>query len=201
MQRAILIVGPTGSGKTPLGEYIASRGLAGRRAAHFDFGENLRLIDQGQGVRLSADDVAVVRDSLRTGALLENERFYIAGHVLAAFVAAHGLAADDYVILNGMPRHVGQAADVDAIADVQRVIYLDCSPEVVHARISCNSGGDREGRVDDAQAAVEAKLKIFKERTMPLLDYYRSRGVKIVDYIVGLESDPVRIYEELGLQD
>ncbi len=42
--KAILLLGPTGSGKTPLGQALEKKGLAGRRCVHFDFGANLREI-------------------------------------------------------------------------------------------------------------------------------------------------------------
>jgi adenylate kinase family enzyme len=41
---AMLLLGPTGSGKTPLGRQIERRGLGGQMFVHFDFGENLRRI-------------------------------------------------------------------------------------------------------------------------------------------------------------
>ena len=44
--RAALLLGPTGSGKTPLGDIIAQRGLWGANCRHFDFGANLRAIVQ-----------------------------------------------------------------------------------------------------------------------------------------------------------
>jgi hypothetical protein len=40
--KAILPLGPTGSGKTPLGDYLEERGLFGRRCVHFDFGEKFK---------------------------------------------------------------------------------------------------------------------------------------------------------------
>jgi adenylate kinase family enzyme len=43
-REAILLLGPTGSGKTPLGQVLERRGLWGHRCSHFDFGDNLREI-------------------------------------------------------------------------------------------------------------------------------------------------------------
>ena len=42
--RALLLLGPTGSSKTPLGQLIEQRGLWQTRCLHFDFGANLRQI-------------------------------------------------------------------------------------------------------------------------------------------------------------
>jgi adenylate kinase len=42
--QALLLLGPTGSGKTPLGERLERRSLRGRRCHHFDFGASLRAV-------------------------------------------------------------------------------------------------------------------------------------------------------------
>jgi len=39
---AILLLGPTGTGKTPLGNVLALRGWRGQPCLQFDFGANLR---------------------------------------------------------------------------------------------------------------------------------------------------------------
>ena len=81
---------------------------------------------------------------------------------------------------------------------MEMVVYLDCSPEVVKQRILLNSGGDRTARVDDSLPEVEMKMKLFRERTVPLLDYYRSEGVHVQTIPVGTESTPEMIYHSLN---
>jgi hypothetical protein len=41
---ALLLLGPTGAGKTPLGDWLEAHGLWGRPCHHFDFGANLRAV-------------------------------------------------------------------------------------------------------------------------------------------------------------
>ena len=43
----ILLIGPTGSGKTPFGDYLEQHGIADRACLHFDFGSSLRSAAQG----------------------------------------------------------------------------------------------------------------------------------------------------------
>ena len=86
---AILLLGPTGSGKTPLGEMLEARGLGGCACAHFDFGDRLRRIAAGQLEidGLTPADRAFLVDVLERGALLEDKHFPIAEKILQAFIA------------------------------------------------------------------------------------------------------------------
>ena len=43
--KAVLLVGPTGCGKSPLGQLLERLGLKGMRCLHFDFGKRLRKIN------------------------------------------------------------------------------------------------------------------------------------------------------------
>ena len=177
---AILLIGPTGSGKTPLGEHLESQGLWDRRCVHFDFGENLRRIAAGNtSAGLNDEELNVVVRSLETGSLLKDEHFPIARKILLAFLNEQNVEKNDFVILNGLPRHVGQAGGVDAILDIRIVIYLSCTPEVVVERIAADAGGDRAKRIDDNVESIKRKLEIFAQRTAPLLEHYRRKVAKI----------------------
>jgi adenylate kinase family enzyme len=178
---AILLLGPTGSGKTPLGCLLEQNGLAGHRCIHFDFGENLRAVIGGSEFRdvVSPQDVDYLRDVLDRGDLLEDKDFPLAERILRGFLAQRNVDANSVVILNGLPRHVGQAADMTGLLSVESVVYLECSPECVVQRIQLDAGGDRGGRVDDDLPAVTRKLSIFRERTAPLIQFYRHRRAHV----------------------
>ena len=180
-QSAILLLGPTGSGKTPLGEMIAKRGLHDHRCVHVDFGEHLRRIASGDWLppTLSSDALNIVTRAIEERILLTDDQFYIAEAILIAFIQKNHIQKNDLVILNGMPRHAGQAQDIDRITSVIAVIELQCSPDVVLARIEQNTGGDRTGRNDDALNAVRRKLEIYEAQTLPLVEHYRSLRIPI----------------------
>jgi adenylate kinase len=196
---AVLLLGPTGSGKTPLGEYLAKHGLSGRRCVHFDFGARLRRTAAGsmRPAYMTEDDYRVVLESLRTGTLLENENFHIAERILTSFAEEQGVGVDDLIVLNGLPRHVGQAGDIDAVLNIELIVYLDCGPEVVSERIRNNSGGDRSGRSDDLPGDMARKLEVFRHRTLPLLDHYRAKEVRIVKIAVSVTTTPEQIWQKL----
>jgi len=192
---ALLIVGPTGSGKTPLGNYLARFGLGKRKCRHFDFGANLRQAAAGAlkaGV-LSHREIEVVHRVLKTGALLENKNFNIARKLLLNFIQETGMGAGNLLILNGLPRHVDQAEYLAPLAAVGMVICLACSAEIIHKRIRRNSGGDRVRRNDDSPAEISRKISIYQDRTVVLLDYYRSRSLPVLTFPVGIDTRPADI--------
>jgi adenylate kinase family enzyme len=205
---AILLVGPTGAGKTPLGELLDRHGLAGRRCLHFDFGAQLRravetLPSRGQSPRgmpsagaMNPDETAFLRHVLASNALLEDKDFPLAAKILLAFLAERGAGPGDLLVLNGLPRHPGQARDLAAFVDVRTVIELSVRGETVLARLRADVNGDRAGRADDSPADVANKLRIFAARTQPLLDYYRRHGATVCRIEVG----PATTAEEVRRQ-
>ncbi len=198
---AILLVGPTGSGKTPLGEFLAANGLGGRRCVHFDFGAELRSAAKQREVPgMSPADMAFVRKCLAEGALLEKETFHIAAALFANFLARHRVEPQDLLILNGLPRHSEQAGGVDRLARVILVAVLQCDTRTIAERIATNSGGDRTGRTDDNPDAIRRKLAIFAERTRPLVEHYRAQGVPVVEISVGVSTTPQQMAARLSRQ-
>ncbi|MBN2526795.1 MAG: nucleoside monophosphate kinase [Deltaproteobacteria bacterium] len=192
---AILLIGPTGSGKTPLGDYIAQHGLNRIEYAHFDFGELLRQTAAGtRDSGISSSDVRFLKDILEKGALLEKQTFYLAKKIITHFNRNTPAKA---VVLNGLPRHVDQAKDVAPWFDIQAVLRLQCSPEVVMARILTNAGNDRTARTDDALLLVQKKLQIFIERTAPLCDWFAANGVPVIDVPILVSTSPESIVKQI----
>jgi len=177
---SILLVGPTGSGKTPLGEEMERRGFMGRRCVHFDFGRNLRAASEGGGeYGLTGPELERVRASLRSGALFEDRDLPMIIKVLRTFVESRGLAPDALLVLNGLPRHRSQAEALSSVLAVERVVALVADADVIRERIRLDTGKDRAGRADDDLRAIAGRLEIFRERTEPLIGLYRGRGVPV----------------------
>ena len=197
-QQAVLLLGPTGAGKSPLGEWLETHGFHGRRCHHFDFGANLRAVAGGSFFEeFTLEQVRFIREVLERGALLENETFYLAEKILSAFKDRHAVQADDLLVLNGLPRHMGQAADVDRLVDIFLVVHLDFTAEVVRESILIKIGVDRTTRTDDTDALLQKKLATFNARTQALLGYYRERGVRVQRIDVGVRTQAAEIAERL----
>jgi len=197
---ALLLIGSTGSGKTPLGNLLEARGLADRPCVHFDFGHRLRetAVRGASAGALGDGDVAFLRRVLREGLLLENENFYIAEAILRAFLAGKRVSDDAIVVLNGLPRHVDQARDVDAIVRVDALVYLSCTPEVTLERIHSNVAGDRAQRTDDDVESVRERIERFTCRTLPLLEHYAERGARVETVTLTAASTAEDLWRELG---
>lgn len=197
---ALLLIGPTGAGKTPLGDYLAMRGLRAARCHHFDFGAHLRRVGANawRPTLLDDSDIATVKNALASGALLEDHQFHIARHILCSFAEDRRIATGDLIALNGLPRHAGQARDIADLVQVQMLVHLRCTPETVYQRIQTDAGGDRGERKDDQLELVRQKLETFAERTAPLLAYYSEQGAKIIEVEVGSATRPQELYNLLG---
>lgn len=193
---AILLLGPTGSGKTPLGQYAEQAGLPGRRCVHFDFGQQLRLTAEAAHppAGLTPADVAFIKSVLTSGALLEDRHFYIAEAILRHFIETRTRSTDDIIVLNGLPRHTGQARQIAPLLNIIRVVHLHCAPGLVFTRIRQNSGGDRTGRVDDTTTDILRKLDLFEQRTAPLLDHFRQSGVPVITTEVSPHDNPAALW-------
>jgi adenylate kinase family enzyme len=197
---SLLLVGPTGSGKTPLGAEIERRGLGGRRCVHFDFGASLRRIAAAPDgtAGLAAEELAAVRASLATGALFEERDTATILKIVRVFAKAGGLAPGSLLVLNGLPRHPAQAVALESVIAVERVIYLQAEAAVIRERLRFDPGGDRTGRTDDSLGAVARRLADFRERTLPLLEHYRGRRVPVTVLSVTAAMTAAEMYESLA---
>lgn len=196
---SLLLVGPTGSGKTPLGDEIERRGVRGRRAVHFDFGANLRRAAAGQGDEfgLTAAELEVIRRSLASGALFEAQDLPFIRKILGGFARARLSGPGDLLVLNGLPRHWSQAEALAPLVAVETVVSLRAGPVVILQRIRLDTGRDRSGRTDDDLGSVSKRLAIFRKQTAPLLGYYKERGVPVLPLRVTASMTAAEMYAAL----
>jgi len=203
--RAVLLVGPTGSGKSPVGDSMEEfqTPLAGT-FYHFDFGAALRGIASkeagkhlrkiGKTYELLEEDVEFIRYLIDNNQLLPEDRFDIAKKILSEFLNHMEFSPeDDVLVLNGLPRHEHQAHDIREIVDIEGVFLLDASDNVVNALVAQRFKGltsDHSGRDDDTPEAVSRKVATFHQQTLPILKHYEEIGVPVIKIPVGLDTDP-----------
>lgn len=194
---AIILLGPTGSGKSPLGDHIARAGIFNRKSVHLDFGAELRGIAARSLSSLTASEHIFIKGVLERGLLLENEHFALAEKIIRRFLDRTGFDANTILVLNGIPRHTGQARDIDRIATIHAVIALDCCSDDVFCRLRENVGGDRTERIDDHDILVAEKLRIYRERTEPLIDHYIHAGSTVYRLDMSSSTTTTESYHKL----
>jgi adenylate kinase len=127
-------------------------------------------------------------------------------------------------VLDGFPRTIRQAEALDQVLEqlqspLDRVISIVIDDEVVvkrlSGRLSCTGCGEvyhvvnkpprREGlcdkcnsplfvRTDDQPDTIRERLRVFKEQTAPVVDYYAAKG--LVRQVQG-DKEPETIYQEI----
>lgn len=201
--RSIVLLGHSASGKSPLGELIAGLrdpAVPGRHV-HLDFGHLLRqtvarTIEPG----FSPAQLATI-DSFMQGRLLDDAHFWVARRLVAWFVAQHQLdSARDVLVLNGIPRHEGQARDIEQMGlRVVLVVCLECPAQVAWERKQIAELGsgheDRAQRPDNAREVFARKVDSYERDTLPLTSWYRTRGTALCTIDVTTGTSPGTMLE------
>jgi adenylate kinase len=134
---------------------------------------------------------------------------------------APGGPLDGGFVLDGFPRTLQQARELDRVIagrPLDLVIDLDVPREIVLDRIAarrvcencqrtyhvnlqptvpwiCDTcGGDVRQRDDDTEEAVDRRLALYDEEIIPIVDYYRARGLLMTVDGVG---DGDEVFERL----
>ena len=90
-----------------------------------------------------------------------------------AAVNAHSFKPDiDILVLDGIPRNLGQAKIMDELIDVLRVFHLSCpNREALFARLKKRALKDN--RLDDAnEEVINRRLATYETESKPVLGYY-----------------------------
>jgi adenylate kinase len=157
----LLLIGAPGAGKGTQAQRLASRfGIA-----HISSGDLLRQhvreqTSLGQTIKSYVDGGDLVPDGIVMDMLRKP--------VVAA------AEAGGYV-LDGFPRTVEQATAAFTVAqalgaEVQAAIHLDVARRELVRRLLSRGRGS-----DDTVAVIEHRLRVYLDRTVPLLEYYAGR--------------------------
>ena len=198
MKSVIVLLGPPGSGKGTQGEMLSEK-LGYTRLST---GDMLR-----EAVRNGTELGMKAKGYMDSGALVPND--LIIGLMKEKIASATG-----GVILDGFPRTVEQADALGQQVDVDLALNLDVPDEELVKRLTmrrscpdCNAvyhltnnppktegvcdkcGGKLYQRDDDKDETVKNRLKVYRENTMPLIDYYGQKDVLVTIQGVGSIDD------------
>lgn len=113
-------------------------------------------------------------------------------------------------ILDGFPRTLKQAIELDKSDRIDRVIDIEVRPELIVDRITgrrmcaCGAsyhtsfyhsdtcslcGGKLYRRADDNEDTVRERIAVYEKQTAPLVEYYRKKGIlSVVDGNTDIET-------------
>ncbi len=166
----IVIFGPPGAGKGTQAKLIAEN----NNLEHLSSGELSRqmLNDKTHGAK--------IKKCLDAGELVPNA---IIISIVENYIKKNSEKSG--FIFDGYPRNITQAKALDKLAKkfktkIDLVINLKLGEDEALKRILLR--GENSGRSDDNVTITKNRLKIYKRRTEPVLNYYRAqKKLKVVD--------------------
>jgi adenylate kinase len=113
-----------------------------------------------------------------------------------------GAGSDGGWILDGYPRNRVQAQSLAGMLGeigekIACVVDLEVPEDELVRRIAGRAAD--EGRTDDAEDTVRNRLRVYREQTQPLIDYYGGQGLlQAVDGVGGIERVGIRVQAVAG---
>jgi adenylate kinase len=196
MKSKIVLLGPPGSGKGTQGEKLSEEFGYVRMST----GDMLR-----DAVRKETDLGLKAKSFMDKGALVPNDLII---NLMKEKISS--LEAGTGVIFDGFPRTVEQADALQEQIDIDLALNLDVDDEELVNRLTkrrscpqCNAvyhliynppkndkfcdkcGSVLYHRDDDKEETVRNRLKVYRENTFPLIEYYENKGKLVTIQGVG----------------
>ena len=197
MKTNIVLLGPPGSGKGTQGEKLSQE----LGFVRLSTGDMLReAIRDGAPLGLKA------KEYMDNGGLVPNDLII---NLMKEKIASLGEGTG--VIFDGFPRTIEQADALGEQIDIDLALNLDVADSELIERLTkrrscpkCNAvyhleynppkkngvcdkcGSELYQRDDDKEATVLNRLKVYREKTMPLIEYYSKKGT--LQTIMGIGS-------------
>jgi len=196
----VVFLGPPGAGKGTQAQRLAEE----KGFIHISTGDLLReAVKNGTPLGLKA------KEYMERGELVPDD--------LIVAMIKEKLPKGGKVILDGFPRTVNQARALEQMLEeigerLEKVILFEVPDEVVVERLSGRRIDPKTGKVyhvkynpppegveviqrdDDREEVVRKRLKVYREQTQPLVDYYRQKGILEV---VDASQPPGEVYRQL----
>jgi adenylate kinase len=155
----ILLMGIAGSGKGTQGKMLSDQ-------------HGLHLVSMGDVLRMYV--TGKQRERMLAGELLgDKEIIEIVDRVLLS------IPDNLEVLLDGFPRTIPQAEWLTKQADTGR-FKLNAAFHLVASREAVKERLIKRARIDDKDAAIEARFDEYERSTIPLIEWLSYNGVKVV---------------------
>lgn len=183
--RTLVLFGAPGSGKGTQGKVLG----AIPNFLHFSSGDAFRALDPNSELGKTFKDYS-------TRGLLVPDELTIrlcVDHIKKLVETGKFNPETDTLILDGIPRSVGQAKALAETVDVKAVLNLNCSNyEDLVQRMKKRAL--KEGRKDDAdENVIRERFSTYDNQTKPLLEFYGVRKVKTIDAL----QSPINVLKDV----
>ena len=180
MKKYILFLGAPGAGKGTQAELLSKN----NSYLHLSTGELLR-----KEIEMKTSLGIQVKDIMNRGELVSDD-------LVLEIVKQNLNTLNKGWILDGYPRNLSQANSLNDVLikinqPLEVVFYLNISDEVLINRLLLR------GRKDDNEETIRTRLKIFKEITEPLIEYYKD--LSLLKYI-NADGDFKKISSDINKQ-
>ncbi len=199
----LVFIGPPGIGKGSYASELSKRyGIP-----HISTGDIFR-----EEIKRGSELGRLVKEYVERGELVPDE--------IVIEVVRRRLSMDDCkrgFILDGFPRTLRQAIELDRIVKIDLVLNFVAPDEVIIERLSgrricrnCGAiyhikfrpprvpgkcdvcGGELYQREDDKPEVIRHRLEVYREQMRPIIEYYREKGILVDVDATGPVEDVVR---------
>jgi adenylate kinase len=179
----IVLLGPPGAGKGTQAEKLAEKLGIPQISTGDLFRQNI-----GDGTKLGLEAKRYLDAGDLVPAELTNQ---LVDERLDQADAANGF------ILDGYPRSVAQAKALHEMlerrgTDIDAVVEFRVSEDELLQRLK------GRGRADDTEDVIRNRMKIYRDETAPLLEYYSGGQLKTVDAVGSVDEVFARALHALG---
>eukprot|EP01125_Pyxidicula_operculata_P021341 TRINITY_DN8169_c0_g1_i1.p1 TRINITY_DN8169_c0_g1~~TRINITY_DN8169_c0_g1_i1.p1 ORF type:complete len:205 (+),score=46.48 TRINITY_DN8169_c0_g1_i1:24-617(+) len=185
----IFVLGGPGAGKsTQCGYLVKDYGYV-----HLSAGDLLRIEMED----VNSPDGQMIRDYIADGKIVP------AVVTIALLRKAIDASPTKKFLIDGFPRNEENNSVFEKMLlphiNLPHLLFFDCPEDIRNKRLLCRSG--HSGRHDDNSEVIEKRNSVFREQSLPVIEYYRKQG-KVIDVPTHLTKEEVRaeiakVFDEL----
>ena len=183
MKQRLLFLGPPGAGKGTQAEMLCET----KSLQHLSTGDLLRA------------EVSIGSPLGKQASLVMSKGELVSDDLVLSIVEKRLLEIKSRGwLLDGFPRNVVQAETLESLLEkinqpIEAVLLLELSDELLIDRLLSR------GREDDNESVIRHRLDVYRDKTLPLIDYYGNQGLlKSVKGDGKIDEIAIRIQESLS---